>query len=452
MSRCNFFVRLYAYLILSRLLTGTLLASPPTIDINFNPTSVRPSSSFAATISTINFTDQIYFDVRFRMPGSGVDQVALNWQRGASAIHDVPADAAAGFWLITGIRAHETEDDHEADFVPLAATLTVEQFPELMMTVAGDGRADFRGDGGSATLASLSFPGSVAVDGSGNLYIADLRNQRIRKLTRDGIITTVAGNGQTGFSGDGGLAVRASLNLMGAIWTQYTGSVAVDSAGNIYIADTNNNRIRRVTPNGVIATFAGSGTRGFSGDGGSALQAALAGPGAIAFDSLGNMFIADTGNNAIRKVKPDGTISTYVSGQRIVWPVGVAVDTAGNIYIAAGPDGLVKMSPAGELAALQGDWAVPWGLAADPAGNVYIADSHNQRIKKVSADGNVSTLAGIGELDDPHWEVVPPGYSGDGGLAVNAALGFPLGVAVDGFGSLYIADTWNNRIRKIGAQ
>ncbi len=419
------------------------------LDIKFNPTSIRSGTSFAATITGTDITDETYVDLRFRMPGSGVDQLALNWQRGASANHDIPEGTALGFWLITGIRAHKTEDDHGADFVPLTATLTVEQFPKLIATVAGDGRADFRGDGGAAKLASFSFPGSVAVDGSGNLYIADLRNQRIRKITKDGIITTVAGNGQAGFSGDGGLAVRASINLMGAIWTQYTGGVAVDSIGNVYIADTNNNRVRRVTPDGMIATIAGNGTRGFSGDGGSARQAALAGPGAIAFDALGNMFIADTGNNAIRKVKQDGTISTYVSSG-IVWPIGVTVDLTGNLYIAA-RDGLAKMSPAGEVAAVQGDWAVPRGLAADPAGNVYVADSHNQRIKKVSPDGNVSTLAGIGEPGGPFDEGSPPGYSGDGGPAVNAALGYPLGVAVDAFGNLYIADGYNNRVRKIGS-
>ena len=271
-------------------------------------------------------------------------------------------------------------------------------------TVAGNGAYRFSGDGGPSTSASLNFPSGVATDSAGNLYIADLGSFRIRKVS-EGRITTAAGNGSAGFSGDGGAATSASL---GPSDPYYLSEIAVDSAGNLYIADYWNNRIRKVS-GGTITTVAGNGNQGFSGDGGPATRAALNTPQGVAVDSAGNLYIADTDNNRIRKVS-GGTITTV----------------AGNGNQGFSGDG----GPA-TRAALN----TPQGVAVDSAGNLYIADTDNNRIRKVSG-GTITTVAGNGNQ----------GFSGDGGPAASASLNYPVGAAVDSAGNLYIADTDNNRI------
>ena len=314
----------------------------------------------------------------------------------------------------------------------------------VIFTIAGNGSAGFSGDNGLALQATFNSPGALAVDTAGDVYVTDLQNQRIRKISVDGIITTVAGNGQSSFGGDGGPAVAAALNLMGPAGSPYISGVAVDGAGNIYIADVGNNRVRKVI-NGIITTVAGNGERGSSGDGGPAVQAALAGPAAVALDASGNLFIADTGNNSVRKVTADGIISTVLTG--IPDPVGIALDATGNIYVSSTANRVMKSGPSGSVEQIGTGWNVPWGLALDKDGTVYVADSHTQRVKKVGPDGSVTTVAGIGAADI--FGDVQPGYSGDGGPPSNAALAGPLGVALDGAGNLYVADTGNSRIRKI---
>jgi uncharacterized protein (TIGR03437 family) len=273
-------------------------------------------------------------------------------------------------------------------------------------TVAGNGSYSFSGDGGSALNAALAYPSGVAVDTAGILYVADTRNSRIRKVTPNGAISTVAGNGSYRFSGDGGPALSATLNT--------PGGVTVDSAGNVYLTDTLNNRVRKVTPGGIITTIAGNGSRGYSGDGGLATSAALYTPNGIAVDRAGNLYIVDTGNNRVRKVTSNGAMSTVAGGG----PGGVLGD--------GGP----------AINAMLDD---PFGVAVDAAGNLYIADTGNNRIRKVTPAGAISTIAGTGSQ----------GFSGDGGPAASAALSLPDGVAVDAAGNLYIADTGNNRIRKV---
>ena len=281
-------------------------------------------------------------------------------------------------------------------------------------TIAGTGTLGYSGDGGPATSAQLANPNGVAVDNSGNLYIADTDNQRIRKVTAsDGTISTVAGTGTMGYSGDAGPATSAQLNV--------PSGVAVDSSGNLYIADTYNQRIRKVTASdGKISTVAGAGTMGYSGDDGPATSAQLANPNGVAVDSLGNLYIADTYNQRIRKVTAsDGTIST-VAGTGTAWEYG---------YIS-GDGG----------AALSAQLNSPISVAVDSSGNLYIADTWNQRIRKVKAsDGTITTVAGTGTS----------GYSGDAGPATSAQLNRPYSVAVDSNGNLYIADTYNHRIRKV---
>ncbi len=276
----------------------------------------------------------------------------------------------------------------------------------IISTVAGNGSFGFSGDDGVATSASLYYPTHVAVDASGNLYIADQGNNRIRKVSPSGIISTVAGNGSAGFSGDGGLATAASLYR--------PQGVAVDALGNLYIADISNQRIRKVNTSGIISTVAGIGSFGFSGDGGSATAASLHNPSGVAVDASGNLYIADYSNYRIRKVNTSGIISTV----------------AGNSSYGFSGDG-----GSATAARLNN----PIGVAVDASGNLYIADENNNRIRKVSPSGIISTVAGNGIS----------GFSGDGGAATAASLNYPRGVVVDGSGNLYIADKDNYRIRKV---
>ena len=331
-------------------------------------------------------------------------------------------------------------------------------------TIAGTGVSGFGGDGGAAVQAGLSNPRGVAVDGVGNLYMADTGNHRIRKVDSTGTITTIAGTGVSGFGEDGGPAIQATL--------YYPRGVAVDSTGNLYIADTYNHRIRRVDLSGTITTIAGTGERSgfFSGDGRPAVQAEFFGPVDVAVDSAGNVYIADSNNNRIRKVDSTGTITTIAgTGERgdrgdggpavearITEPSGVALDSAGDLYIAdAGNNRIRKVDSTGTITTIAGTgeryfggdggpanqaWlSKPSGVAVDGGGNLYIADTGNNRIRKVDSTGTITTIAGTrgGRID------------GDGGPAVQAGLYSPMRVAVDGGGNLYIADIGNNRIRKV---
>ena len=240
---------------------------------------------------------------------------------------------------------------------------------QIIATVAGGG-GEGPGDNGPATKAQMMQPVSVALDGAGNLYIADSQDQRVRKVDATGVITTLAGTGNRDFSGDGGPAATAGLNT--------PSGVAVDTAGNVYIADRLNHRIRRVTAAGIITTFAGTGTASFSGDGGPATSATLNSPDAVAVDGAGNVYISDTNNRRIRKVTPAGTITTVAGGGLV-----------GGNFGDGGP-------------ATSASLALPNGVAVDGAGNVFIADSNHGRVRKVlSAAGPVLTLVANAFGDAP---------------------------------------------------
>ena len=345
----------------------------------------------------------------------------------------------------------------------------VDAFTGTISTIAGTGEPGYSGDGGLATQAQLRYPQGVAVDGAGNLYIADSDNNRIRKVSAaTGTISTIVGTGGWGYSGDGGLATQAEL--------EYPSAVTVDGAGNLYISDSRNNRIRKVdAATGIISTIAGAGERGYSGDGGLAIQAQLSGPHGVAVDAVGNVYITSYWNHRVRKVDAGtGTISTIVgtggwgySGDgglatqaQLRYPQAVTVDGAGNLYIADEGNHRVRKVDAvtGTISTIAGtgEWGYggdggpatqaqlryPSAVTVDGIGNLYIADSGNHRIRKVSAfTGTISTIVGTGGWGD----------SGDGGPATQAQLGYPEGVAVDGAGNLYIADFHNNRIRKVDA-
>ncbi len=272
-------------------------------------------------------------------------------------------------------------------------------------TVAGTGQEGYTGDHGPATAATLSFPRGVAVDAQGNLYIADTGNSSIRKVTA-GVITTVAGNGAAGFAGDSGLAVNAQLS--------YPAALAIDSSGNIYIADTWNYRIREISTDGKIQTIAGNGSYGPFGDGGPATSASLGAIESLALDAAGNLYLSDAYDHVVRKVA-GGTISTVVGGG-----FGPAED--------GGP---------AETAALM----FPKGVAVDWQGNLFISDSLNYRVREVTPNGVIGTAAGTGTQ----------GYAGDGSLAKSAQLNAPSGLAVDPAGDLTISDQLNYRVRTVTA-
>ena len=331
----------------------------------------------------------------------------------------------------------------------------------IITTVAGNGTSGFSGDGGPATSASLNYPYGVAVDASGNLFIADFRNNRIRKVSASGIITTFAGNGQSGYSVYNGPATSASFHPAG---------VAVDASGNLFIAD-GSFLIRKVSASGIMTTVAGLGGGSGLGDGGPAISASLFIPNGVALDASGNLFIADEGNTRIRKVSASGVITTVAGNGTVGFsgdggpatsaslndPTGVAVDTSGNLFIAEHNNNRIrKVSVSGIVTTVAGNGADgfsgdggpatsaslshPYGVAVDTSGNLFISDSYNNRIRKVSASGVITTVAGGGT-----------GGLGDGGPATSAALYTPLGVVVDASGNLFIADSQNSRIRKVSA-
>jgi sugar lactone lactonase YvrE len=330
----------------------------------------------------------------------------------------------------------------------------------VISTVAGNGNYGFDGDGGLATAASLASPYGVAVDSTGQLLIADSDNYRIRKVTTAGQISTVAGIGSRGFSGDGGAASAALFN--------FPGGMAVDSSGNLLIADTDNSRIRKLTPAGIVSTIAGNGGIGFAGDGGLATAAVLNLPGSVAVGPDGTVYISDC-SNRIRKVAPNGVISTHATSSWLFCSFfyytyeqlsrgPLAVDASGNIFVAdtfhyridkVAPDGTVSpYAGSGSSSygfsgdggpALSAKITEPWGIALDAAGNLYIADTWNNRIRKVTPGGIISTIAGTANA----------GFSGDGGPAISAQLNMPTALAVDAQNNLFVADTNNNRIRKI---
>ena len=351
----------------------------------------------------------LYILVRNRVlkvEAAGTIRVLAGGSSGTAPGENVPA-LGANLVCPRGVFTDDAGNFYVADEVS-SRILRVDASGNIA-TFAGGGASGGPGygDGGKATDASLSGPSAGFVDGSGNLYIADRGNHRVRKVDTSGAITTFAGTGEYGFSGDGGPATAASL---AGPW-----SVAGDQAGNVYISDRDNHRIRRVDATGAITTVAGNGLHDYRGDGGPATEAALAWPHGIFVDSSGNLFIADRNNQRVRKVDTSGTITTV----------------AGN-----GRGGFNGDGGAATDASLSG----PLAVSGDQAGNLYIADQLNNRIRMIALSGIISTLAGGDGA----------GYSGDGDASFLARLDAPSGIAVSPAGNIYIADTGNRRIRQIG--
>ena len=279
---------------------------------------------------------------------------------------------------------------------------------QIINTIAGSGLHGYAGNGDAATTAELFYPTGIAIDNAGNIFFADQNNNRIRRISNSYVISTFAGGDTFGYSGDGHVAVAASL-------TTPTG-VAVDGNRRVYIADYGNNCIRMVDNDGLMHTFAGTAQNGFGGDGGPATAAMLNNPISVVADMAGNVFIADHGNNRVRKVDRNGIITTIA---------GSGEDGGGN----KGDGGPATLA----------SFAMPTGIALDRAGNLFIADAVNGYIRKVTTDGIMHTVAGNGSS----------GYNGDGGMATAAKLFLPWSIAIDQNDNLYIADQNNNRVRKV---
>ena len=342
---------------------------------------------------------------------------------------------------------------------------------QIINTIAGTvGVAGYSGDGGQANIAKFAVPYAVASDNTGNIFIGDWFNRVVRRIDNNGIVTTIAGTGIGGYSGDGGTALNARIN------TPY--DIAIDNNNNIYIADIGNEVIRKINQQGIISTIAGNGSFGNGasgiGDGGPATSAPLYDALAVAVDNNGNIYIVETAKNSIRKVNSSGIIST-IAGQGLFFggysgdggpasqaklngPIDIAIDNGGNILIAdLGNHVIRKIAPSGIISTIAGNGTPgysgdgglatlaqlnrPHGITVDNVGNIYITEDSNHVIRKINTSGIISTIAGTGTK----------GYSGDGGQAVNARLTIPERLAIDNAGNIYFSDYHNHTIRKVTA-
>ncbi|MEG9438136.1 Ig-like domain repeat protein [Edaphobacter sp. HDX4] len=346
-----------------------------------------------------------------------------------------------------------------------SASGPVVQFAATINRFAGNGTSGDSGDEGAATSAQFIYPVRPAIDAAGNIYVPDLFGNRVRKIDTSGKITTFAGNGTAGYSGDNGHATTAQIDTPEA--------VAVDAAGNVYISDFGNQRIRKVDTNGMITTFAGTGTAGFSGDGGLATAAMLKSPFGLAVDASGNVYFADNGNQRVRKIGTDGKITTVAgtgttaynndgiaaTSANIWGPVAIALDASGNLYIGDNGNHRIRkvFASTGYIKTVVGDGTTGSGSAGDngsaldaqvgsitdikfdASGNMYVSDSTLQRVRKIGTGGVITAFAGNGTA----------GSSGDGGLALAASLNSPAGLAIDSKGVIYVADESNHVVRAI---
>jgi sugar lactone lactonase YvrE len=343
----------------------------------------------------------------------------------------------------------------------------------IVTSIAGTGIASYSGDGGPAINARINNPYGICVDKEGNLLFTDTDNNRVRKISKDGIITTIAGTGIAGYSGDGGQATAAQL--LGPI------DVALDNLGNIYIADGQNCRVRKIDTAGIISTVAGNGNTWSvcppgAGDGGLATNAIIQFPAGVCVDNSGNIYIADIASAAIRRVDFATGIITTIAGDIITWNSGCSgIGGPSHNALLAGPVQLkifgdylyftdINCNDVRKMNLLTGRidvWAgkytsspgyagdggpatlallnSPTGIFIDTIGNVYVGDYLNGSVRKIDTSDSITTIAGVGV----------PGYAGDGRSPTDEAAFYPVGICMDSYGCIYIADSYNNRIRKI---
>jgi len=436
-----------------------ILANPASFSFAFTPGAPNPPSQTTTIISpgaTLTFTATTTASWLSVSPTSGPVNTVLS-------ISVNPAGLSAGVYNANVVLTPSGSGNSPLN-IPVRFTVNASVTTGIISTIAGNGLIPFTVPG-PATGVGIGVSG-VAVDAGGNVYVADNISNRAYKIDPAGALTLLAGNGSFTFAGDGGPGPTGSLF--------FPSGIAADAAGNIYIADSNNNRIRKVDPAGTLSTFAGTALPGFTGDGGPANQARLFTPTDVATDRAGNVYIVDSLNSRVRKVSPAGIISTVAGGAilpifsgdggaataaGLFTPGGIAVDDAGNLYIATiGDSRIRKVNPAGIISTIAGNGTKGFsgdggpatsaslnlfgshiGLAVDSTGNLYIPDFNNHRVRKVDPAGVITTIAGNGIA----------GFSGDGNPATTAGLNSPTGVAVDASGNLYIADGLNRRIRKV---
>ncbi len=345
-------------------------------------------------------------------------------------------------------------------FIVLTFSAVFSAKAQIITSIAGNGTAGYTGDGGQATLAEINNIG-LTMDPSGNIYLAEYQHHCVRKIDVNGIITTFAGTGVSGFSGDGGAATAAQL--MGPA------GVYADNSGNIYIADQDNQRVRMVNTSGIISTIAGTGVGGYSGDGGLATAAQFWAPTGIAKDASGNIYIADFGARVVRKINTSGIISTFagtgVSGNsgdggpatsaEMTFPYWIAFDASDNLFISdvqancvrkVNTSGIISTVAGTGVSGFSGDGGPATaaqlynngGIAINTNGDMYICDQFNNRVRKVDASGMITTIAGTGNA----------GFAGNNGPAVLAEVDIPTGIVLRS-GYIYFTDEGNSRIRKI---
>jgi RHS repeat-associated protein len=390
-------------------------------------------------------------------------QEVTSWRRRDITLYPAKSNAKGEANIAEGwtLSAHHSFNPMDLSTLLKGDGTIIENKINIINTVVGNGTQGKAGDGGPATAAQLQFPSDMIMDAAGNLYITE--EWRIRKVDTTGIITTVAGTGSGGYSGDGGPAINARLA---------SNRIAMDDVGNFYLAETTH-CIRKIDTNGIITTVAGKGNqRGYSGDGGPATSALMNTPLGVAVDAQGNLYIADTANSRIRKVNPNGIITTIAGGgnpsdgfgdggsataARLDRPQDVTVDSAGNIYISdcyrhrirkVDTNGIITTVAGNGTRGYSGDSGpatqaklnYPDGVAVDATGNLYFTDGYidSPRIRKVDTTGIITTVAGNGIY----------GYSGDGGPPTQAQFRYLRDVTVDIQGNLYIAEEQNHRIRK----
>ncbi len=446
-DRDNSRIRRLLFATANDVVSPTIALTQPTSENTFTTTDGALNLSGAAADNVA------VFQVRWSNDrgGNGVAAGTTSW-----AVSNIPLQMGLNNLTLTAwdINGNAASARLAVTFNPL----------QIVTTVAGTGTAGDTGDGGPAVEARLFDPWSMALDAAGNLYIVDKGNHRIRKVSPVGTISAFAGNGMLGSSGDGGPATAATMND--------PQSIAVDATGNVYIADTGNNRIRRIAPNGIITTVAGTGVGGFAGNGGPATQAQLDYPASVALDASGNLYIADANNACVRKVTVSTGVITTVAGDgrvgfggdggpatqaQFIFPSSVTLDQSGILYVAdTGSSRIRRISPDGIITTFAGTGRdgysgdggpanaaqlnVPSFMTTDADGNLYLADWGNHRIRKITISNNlITTIAGNGTQ----------GAGGDGTAPVNAQFTFPNDVALDRAGNIYIADQGNQRVRKI---
>jgi hypothetical protein len=443
--------------------------------------TVSPAKSTALFGSTIHFTavvtgnsnTNVTWSVNGVLGGSGpFGTVDIN------GVYAAPSNLPSPFsWItVSATSKADTTAIASADVHVVANSLGT------IITVAGNSTAGYLGDGGPSTSAELFTPTGVAFDGGGNMFVADYKNNVIRRVDAvTGLITTIAGNNTAGYSGDGGLATNAQLNG--------PTHVVFDRTVNLYITDANNNRIRKVnSETHVITTVAGDGIAGFSGDGGPATSAELNFPDGVALDGAENVYIGDARNNRIRKLNVTTGVITTVAGNGtsgfsgdgvlatnagLNFPSRPTLDSLGNMYVADYLNNRVRRIDASTniittvagngLAGYSGDGGLassaslngPLSVTVDRAGNVYIGDINNERIRVVNMTSNPTSLLGVaiqpGSIQTVAGNGIP-GYFGDGGPATNAQLNFPTGLLIDNQGNLYLSDANNNVVRRVTGQ